>query len=477
MNGPLGCVRIFTLPKSLVSGRIIKDAYKKTRVRMYNEEYTPAQMPVSRIADDIVYDRDIHVWTDGSALDNGLDTCTAGSAWTSDLLFDDKVKLMGATLSNNVAEVATAVLCLMAWRDAHVVIHTDSTFLLGLLRGGLLVMEQDGWGDALRHLSHGPPTHLLQFLLYLLRDRTGHISFMKTKAHSSDIHNNIADRLVNEGRTEGRPFDIGALQVPAGWVDFAPVLCHQPLDYVTRLMVRNGIPALTGTAKFERFSNRWTVSIGNMFGVILDPRKHIGNVWCLCIPEGLKEVLWKEMNGALVLGAKYFGMANKKLDMGRVCPCSVEMSLGHILVGCAKYNLQPLCSVLLDTLRDVSPVTAFRTLRPDEWGFSPWYPLLALQTLEDSALPIFKGRKRILRELKASRPKREWIIGNYYWILWKWRMKEIHDDGFRFLPQFCAASLKTLLLTPCPRKRGGSSAEEGDRAPIAKNRLTDGAYG
>jgi len=350
MDGPLGCIRTFTLPKSLVSGRIIKDAYKKTRVCVYNEEYTPARMPTTRAADKIIYDRDIHVWTDGSALDNGLDTCSAGSAWTSDLLFENKVKLVGATLSNNVAEVAAVVLSLLAWRDTHIVIHTDSTFLLGLLKGGLLAMERDGWGDAPRHLSHGPPTQLLQYLLYLLRDQTGHISFMKAKAHSNDVHNNIADRLANEGRQKGRLFDISALRVLAGWVDFAPVLCHQPLDYLTRLVVRHRVPAPTGTSKFERFSDRWTVGLGNMFGVALDPGKHVGKVWDLCIPEGLKEVLWKEMNGAQVLGARYFGTANEKSDMGRVCPCSQEMSLGHILVGCAKYDLQLLHPILMDAL-------------------------------------------------------------------------------------------------------------------------------
>jgi len=442
MNGPLGCVQIFTLPKSLVSRRIIKDAYKKTRVCVYNEDYTPAQAPVPRTTDSIIYNRDIHVWTDGLALDNGLDVCTARSAWTSDLLFDDKVKLVGATLSNNVTEVATVVLCLLAWRDAHVVIHTDSTFLLGLLKGGLLAMERDGWGNAPRHLSHGPPTQLLQYLLYLLRDRTGCISFIKAKAHSNDIHNNIADRLANEGRQKGRLFDIGALQVPAGWVDFAPVLCHQPLDYLMKLVVRHRIPVPTGTTKFERFSDRWTVGLGNMFGVALDPRKHVGNIWHLCIPEGLKEVLWKEMNGTQVLGTRYFGTANRKSDMGQVCPCGQGMSLGHILIGCTKYDLRPLCSLLLDALRGVSPMTTFKTLQLDEWGFSPWYPLLALQALEDTALPIFKGRKKILKELRASRPKREWIIGNYYWALWKWCMKEIHDDRFKFVPQSCATLLK-----------------------------------
>ena len=38
-------------------------------------------------------------------------------------------------------------------------------------------------------------------------------------------------------------------------------------------------------------------------------------------------------------------------------------------------------------------------LQLDEWGSSPWYPLLAMRALEESALPIFKGRKKILKGL------------------------------------------------------------------------------
>ena len=199
MNSPLGCIRIFTLPKSLVAGRTQKDAYKKMRVRVYTEDYTPAKLPFNRHTEDIVYERDIHIWTDGSAQNNGSDTCMASSAWVSDLHFDDKVMLTGAMLSNNMAEVAAIVQCLMAWRDTHITVHTDSTFVLGLLKGGLLAMERDGWGDAPRHMSRGPSTPLLQYLLYLLRDRTGRISFVKAKAHGDDLYNNIADKLANEG--------------------------------------------------------------------------------------------------------------------------------------------------------------------------------------------------------------------------------------------------------------------------------------
>jgi len=148
--------------------------------------------------DPIIYSQDIHIWTDRSAQDNGSDICMAGSAWTTDLQFSDKVRLTRAVLSNNIAEVATLVL-LMAWRDAHIVIHTDSTYMMGLMEGGLLSMERDGWGESPRHMNSGPPTPLLKYLLYLTRDRTGRISLIKAKAHGDDINNNIADRLANKG--------------------------------------------------------------------------------------------------------------------------------------------------------------------------------------------------------------------------------------------------------------------------------------
>jgi len=464
MNGPLGCVRVFTAPKSIIAGRVVKDAYKRTRVRAPMVDYLPSLPPTPRKADNIVYERDIHIWTDGSAKDNGTDVCTAGSAWVSDLQFEDKVSLTGSVLSNNVAETAAVVLCLMAWRDTHIVIHTDSTFVLGLMKGGLLAMERDGWGDAPQHLSRGPPTPLLQQLLYLVRDRTGRLHFEKAKAHGDDLMNNITDRLANEGRLGGRPFDLGSLSLPAGWVDTAPVLCHQPLDYMTKLVIRVRVRAPAKTIKFESFSDRWMVTLGNMFGVVLDPGTYIGKVWDLTVPEGLKEVLWKEMNGVQVLGHRYFGKGHVKSDMGRFCLCEAEMSLGHLLVGCSAYRLQPLMDVLLELLKAVCPRGGFKTLEPDAWGDSPWYPLLALGALEEHAYPMVKGRKAILKELKKTRQRRMWIIGNYYWAVWKWCMKEIHNTSFKFVPVSCAVLLHETLLTPVPphllvrRETEGSNA-------------------
>ena len=403
MNGPLGCIRVFTAPKSIIAGRVVKDAYKKTRVRNHIVDYTPATPPTARRAGSIIYERDIHIWTDGSAKDNGKDTCTAGSAWVSDLQFQDAISLTGAVLSNNVAEVAAVVLCLMAWRDAHIVIHTDSMFVLGLLKGGLLAMERDGWGDAPQHFSRGPPAPLLQTLLYLLRSRTGRLRLEKAKAHGDDIMNNLADKLANEGRVKGRVLDIGSLTVPDGWIDTAPVLCHQPLDYLTKLVMRARVGVPAKTLKFEAFSDRWMVTLGQMFGVVLDPGNYIKEVWRLTIPEGMKEVLWKEMNSAQVLGHRYHGQGHERSDMGRFCPCGLEVTLGHILLGCDAYRLQPLMTVLLAALSALHPGSSFKTLSPDSWGASPWYPLLALGSLEEAAYPIVKGWKKILKKLKKSR--------------------------------------------------------------------------
>ena len=320
MMGPLGCVRVFTAPRSIIAGRIVRDAYKVSRVRIPMEDYAPLSRTHSHPCDAVVYDDDIHIWTDSSAEDNGTDGCSAGSAWVSNLQLSDKVSLTGAVLSNNMAEVAAVVLCLLAWRNAHIVVHTDSTFVLGLLKGGLLAMERDGWGDAPRHMSRGPPTPLLQFLLYLLQDRTGQIDFVKAKANGNDTMNNLADALANEGRTSGRIFNIRTIAILAGWVDVPPVLCHQPLDYLTRLAVRARIQAPTDTIKFGTFSDRWVITIRNMFSVVLDLGSHIGKVWSLTIPGGLKEVLWKEMNRAQVLGHRYYGTRMAKSDLaGSVC--------------------------------------------------------------------------------------------------------------------------------------------------------------
>jgi len=152
------------------------------------------------------------------------------------------------------------------------------------------------------------------------------------------------------------------------------------------------------------------------------------------------------------------------------------MSLDHILTGCSQYDLRPLMSLLLDSLRVVSPTAVLKTLHLNEWGSSPWYPLLALRALEHNALRPFKGVKKVIKKLKESRPWREWLIGSFFWAIWKWRMKEIHNDNFRFVPLSCTDSLQSVLSALRPEPTVKKNTEDKAQAPAAKARLTDGAY-
>ena len=198
----------------------------------------------------------------------------------------------------------------------------------------------------------------------------------------------------------------------------------------------------------------------------------MGKVWQLNIPEGLKEVLWKEMNSALVIGHRYHGVS----DMGRFCRCRAELSLGHIFTSCTDYGQQGLMSQLITDLQKVGPALTYKMLRPDEWGVSGWYPLLALSALEVDAVCPSKALKKPNKAMKDTRPMREWLIGSYLWMLWKWRMKEIHAADFVYRPGNCEESLRRTLATKPPERYPVRNSAQTDRALKAKNAKTDGAY-
>jgi len=444
MNGPLGCIRILTVPVSIVATDDQIRAAQKGRGRAHLIPYPKKLRPVRSCAGPLAWPSVVHAWTDGSALDNGRDKCTAGAAWTTPLGLSDKVSLGGIRLTNNVAEVAAVVLCLLAWRQVDLVVHTDSSLVLGLTRGRLLAMERDGWIDIPRDRDAESLTGLYKHLLFLLRDRAGSVRFLKAKAHGNDVYNNEADLLANEGRRSGRLFDLTSLVTPSGWIDDCPVLAHQPVDVLTQMVVRASTVAPILRHTFSTFSDRWTVSIATSFGVLLNPSRYAVGVWKLTIPVGFKETIWREMNSGQAIGRHFFG----KQDSGWQCSCGIVLSMDHILLGCAAYDLTVLQEVLVDALRTHTPPLFLKSLRPLDWHPSPWYPLIALSGLED--VPI-KATKECLKPSKAlsdSRPKREWIIGSYLWQIWKWRMKDIHEAGFTFVPRRHIESLSKVLLEP-----------------------------
>jgi len=445
MDGPMGSIRIFTLPLSLIAtDSQIRSSLAGTRKVDLQRYTTKAFVPCWDVQTPWLQDT-FHVWMDGSALDNGAEGCSAGAGWVSDLGFSDKVSVSGVLLSNNVAEVSVLVLALAAWRPYHLVVHTDLSYVLSLVRGGLLALERDGWDNIPRNLK-SPPVELFRHLLFCLRAHRGRLSFAKVKVHSGDVMNDLADSLANEGRVSGRDFHIPSLYTPPRWVDSHPVLAHQPLSHLSALLVRYTVPAPLRTWKASSFADQWTVAMFGLFGKVLDAGMYISKIWSVNIPTGLREVLWKDALGSLPFYCP--GWVSVKSSF--TCSCGVRLSLSHILTGCSSYDLSPLSASLAERMRVVSPpLFGLRSLRPDEWFPSPWFPLIALKAVEYRAARPTKECPKPSRALADSRSQQEWAIGMFLWFVWKKRMKELFaSPKYTMCMADCDDELRVLLRLP-----------------------------
>ena len=254
----------------------------------------------------------IDVWTDGSAFDNSLEICSAGATWSTASHISTYASLQGLPLSNNVAEVAAVIMALLSWPSGLLHIHTDSLFVLRLVRSGLLALERDGWpGFPWVSISSAPaPTwlfHLFQFLLFLLHSHTGPLLFSWVKAHADDVMNNAVDALAKEGLASGPIFRLDDLHVPPGWVDSAPVLNCQSLAFITQALVSYSSPTPLLSPRVASFRDRWTVFFGRSFDTRVDLGVHFRRLWRLNCPPGLKDLLWRSVTSALPIGSSWYG--------------------------------------------------------------------------------------------------------------------------------------------------------------------------
>ena len=373
----------------------------------------------------------VNVWTDGSASDNGHESCIAGSAWITDFHVSDHASLRSFHPSNNLAEVVAVIMALQSWPTSDLHIHTDSTFVLGLIEGSLLAHERDGWHsfrllDAALCSDARSHADMFHFLLYLLRSHVGRLDFSWVKGHSSDHMNYLADALANEGRINGRELNLGSFRPPPGWVDVSPVLNGAPLHDITASLTAAIIPTPLISDKFRVFRSQWYWFFRSTFSRCLDFGLYFSHIWSANLPAGFRNLIWKDSSAALPIGHRYHG----PLDDMRICPCSSQLSLAHILSGCETFPISPLYhDILLPRLTELAPSVSCRTMFPDEWSSRDglfWFPLLCLKSLEYSG-PSRAERRR----LNSSRPDREWAIGSFFWAVWKYRMKLIHEPpGF-----------------------------------------------
>ena len=148
-------------------------------------------------------------------------------------------------------------MALQSWPSGSIHIHTDSTFVLCLVKGSLLTLKHDGWPsfpwlcDPINIHGHIQMSSLFQHLLYLLCSHSGHIDFSWTCAHANDPFNIEADFLANKGCTEGPPLWLDDLVTPDGWVDAYPILNYQPLSTLPAMVIEYTVSPCDDIAYFS----------------------------------------------------------------------------------------------------------------------------------------------------------------------------------------------------------------------------------
>jgi ribonuclease HI len=378
----------------------------------------------------------VDVWTDGSTLNNGLSSCSAGAAWTTPYEIEASFRLVGPFLSNNMAEVAAVISALVFWRYQDLVIHTDSSYVLSLVNGGLSSLERVGWWRA------GIPTNLLQFLLYSIRSHGAPLVFTKASAHSSDQFNNRADSLANSGRISGPVLRTSQWVTPPGWVSSAPFLVGCPLAASSSLIACTSSPVPLYRERTLTFLLDWYSSLRDRFDVRIEKSRFFTRLWTINIPPTLRDIIWCLAHDTIPLGNHFRGP-----DLGKTCRCGSEMSLPHMWLSCPAYDLQPLSAATNAYISRARPGT-FVNHDSIENRADFWYPLLALQEIETE---LYSGKRRKI--LCSSRSTQEWAFGCYLWHIWRSRWAEIYQPGFVFDTNSTSALTDLFEDSPVCAKR------------------------
>jgi ribonuclease HI len=373
----------------------------------------------------------IDVWTDGSALANGLSSCTAGAAWTTPYMLEASYQLVGPSLSNNVAEVAAVISALMFWRHQNLIVHTDSSYVLGLVHGGLTSLERAGWWNA------GIPTNLLVYLLFSIRSHGAPLLFVKAAAHSTDAYNCHADSLAKSGRTSGPILRLLNLVAPPGWVSPAPFLVGCPLAASTGLIARTSSPSPLYRALTLEFLLHWYTCLRDRLGIRIEKSRYFSRLWTINVPPSLRDILWRHAHNAIPLGAPFRGP-----DLGKTCRCGAVLSLPHMWQSCPAYDLLPLQDATNAHIISLRPgAYSDHDCVENRIGF--WYPLVALQEIETE---LYSGRHR--KVFSKSRAAHEWTFGCYLWHVWKCRWAEIYDPSFIFSPSSTSTLINSFNDSP-----------------------------
>ena len=185
----------------------------------------------------------------------------------------------------------------------------------------------------------------------------------------------MADFYAKEGHETGFPMCLDALYMPPGWVNQAPVLHGCSLSGLTWFIVRHMLPCPVTNYCISPIADKWTYFMMRLFDTKVNLGLCLPCLWKLCVPAGLRELLWKQIFDALPIGAKGDGRPHLQF-----CPCGCfePLDLFHIFVGCSYFPISCLYgTVLFPVLVATSPGAGSHiTVDPERW-----FPLLCLKQL------------------------------------------------------------------------------------------------
>jgi len=234
----------------------------------------------------------VHIYTNGSAMNNGSASCVSTVAWVSDTRGSNQHQIISLPSSNNVAEVVTVALALHSWQQTNIHIHTDSKYVLRLLEGGLLEMENDGWSDTpwVAFPPGRPPrsmNNLLMFLLYLIRKHQGSLSITWVKAHAGSHLNKKVDKAAKAALASNNTVNLPDFQVPPGWIDTSPLLGGRSLASLTSCMVRERTRPPLSEPKCAPFLIAWSAYMLDLSDLCLHAGLHAPHIWSINVPPCL----------------------------------------------------------------------------------------------------------------------------------------------------------------------------------------------
>ncbi|KAL1684507.1 ribonuclease H-like domain-containing protein, partial [Schizophyllum commune] len=135
----------------------------------------------------------VHVWTDGSCIENGKSSARAGAGVYFGMNCARNVAARVPGLqTNNRGEHLSVILALLATEpQSPLVIYTDSELVIHTYCHWARRFEQEGWSCS--------NSDLVRYGVALLRDRPAPTTFRWVKGHSGNAGNEHADLLAKRG--------------------------------------------------------------------------------------------------------------------------------------------------------------------------------------------------------------------------------------------------------------------------------------